>query len=300
MDKMELAKELGYFKEGYSFIDYCLEGAPQSRWICGIISGEKGTYKSNTLLQHGYSMFHGYDSFDQYNRGSITNWEDMDAWNLTLHHVVYRPQNFANIIDEALKEKRPRSWIGWDDIAIHLSTALYSTDREKWEVLSSNWAGFRGLLRVFECTAPSKMDVINFIRSDMNYDIELSGRQIMEVFRWFNRGNLMDPMSVDHYRIDIEKSAVHPERVPPEVWEKYNEMTMSIREEMAAGMRDTLLEMDKPKDAPPKEVKDYPCQCGQVFANASNLRIHQMSKVHKRNMAAKQALEQAAPSVSVS
>ena len=100
------------FKDGYSFIDYCLEGAPESRWICAIISGEKGWYKSVTLLQHGYSVFHGYDSWDESNRGAIENWEDMEAWKMALHYICYRPREFALLIGEALKEHKPRSWIG--------------------------------------------------------------------------------------------------------------------------------------------------------------------------------------------
>lgn len=274
MDKLELALDQGIYHDGWTFLDYCLTGAIESRWICAIISGEKGVYKSNTLLADGYGVFHGYDVFDdQTNKGYITNWDDMPAWELVLHHLVYRPLDFANLIGEALKEHKPKSWIGWDDIRIHLSTSLYSTDREKWEVLSANWAGFRGLLAIFECSAPTKMDVISFIRGDMNFDIELTGRKMKEVYRWFSKGNLYDKMQVDEFRIDIERSPVHPERVPSEIWNRYNDKTLAIREESASTMQTTLVEMDKPVQVITKQPKE--CQYCHKLMNEWNLKTHE-------------------------
>ena len=120
----------------------------------------------------------------------------------------------------------------------------------------------------------------------MNFDVELTGRKIVEVYRWFKKSKYDDPMHVNHYRIDIEKKAVNPNLIPKEVWDQYFQKTISIREESAEGMQETLTEMDKAKgENAAFESLDYPCECGQVFGNAGNLRLHKMGKAHKKAMA---------------
>lgn len=277
-DKLELAKELGVYRDGWRFIDYLLDAAPKEKWVCTIISGEKGSGKSNTLLQHGYSVFHGYDARDDEGRGIIEDWNDMDAWKTTLHYICYRPNHFGKLIDESLKEGTARSWIGWDDIGIHLSTILYSTDRRKWETFATNWVGFRGLLSIFECTAPNKGDVINFIRKDMNYHVELSERQNIDIYRWFKRGNWDDPMKDFNMRIDIElKNRVALDRIPSEVWAEYSNNTKAIREESAQKFRDNMFDLDKPKEEKQVSVRAtlVPCsKCGATM-NQWNLSTHE-------------------------
>lgn len=278
MDKLELALDQGIYFDGWKYSDYCLQGAPQQRWINTTITGEKSTYKSNTLLQDMYTIFHGYDQYDEHNRGSITDWQDMQAWQMVLHYVVYRPLNFDAITDESLKEHCPRAIVGWDDIRIHLSPALYSTNRKRWDVLSSTWAGSRALIAIFECTAPTKGDIIGFIRHDANFDIQTTGRKVKEVYRWFSKGDIFDPGKDNWYRIDIEKTDVHPENVPGEVWQEYYDTTMRIREESALEMKKEMRDMDKPKTeaALPKELKCL--DCGKIFGNSGNLRMHRLSK----------------------
>lgn len=294
MDKLERARELGILKDGWRYIDYALDAAAKYGWICTCRWGEKGTGKSASMLQSGYSAFHGFDEYEEdkqgFKRGIIRVWDDMDAWKTTLAHTVFRPADFSKLLSQVLKEKRRLSWVGWDDINIHFPRSMYSTNRKVWERFSSNWEGFRANLSIFECTAPRKDKIVSFILSDMNWDILISGREKIETTRWFWDKDYYEPEKVNKFRLDIDDDPLIIDRIPKEVWNEYWSRKILLIDENTDGFRTMLDELDKPVV---KRKAEAACPiCGRDMGNEYNLRMH----LSKHNKEKSEAIKIPAPS----
>jgi hypothetical protein len=172
-------------------------------------------------------MFHGFDEFvtigedEQHNeikRGIIRDWTDAKSWGLVLDHTVFRPRDFAFLLQQVLEKKERLSWVGWDDINIHFPRSIYSTNRRIWEQFSRNWEGFRANLSLFECSAPRKEKVVSFILSDMTWDILVSARHRIETTRWFWDKDYYEPEKVNKFRIDVDEDPLDLANVPREFW----------------------------------------------------------------------------------
>lgn len=284
MDKLQRATELGVYRPGWRYIDYALDCPPNYGWIDTIIWGEKGSGKSNLLLQHGYSVFHGFDEFKEIGRaddgteikrGLITDWNDEEAWNRVLDHVVFRPKDFAGLLNTVLKEKERLTWAAWDDVNVHFPKSMYSTNRRIWEKFSRNWEAMRANLSVFECSAPRKDRVVSFILGDMNWDVLVSARHKVESTRWFWEKGKYDPEQVLKFRLDIDDDPIKLENVPRPVWDRYWRKKTTLIDEGTDDFRKMLEDMDNPKTGP--TPGGFPCPvCGKECANSYNLKVHML------------------------
>lgn len=233
-------------------------------------------------MQHGYSVFHGFDEVQTLDgglkRGLVTDWQDMDAWKQVLDNTIFRPNDFAKMLDMVLDKHERLSWVGWDDINIHFPRSMYSTNRKIWEKFSQNWEGFRANLSIFECTAPRKDKVVSFILGDMNWDILVSGRQKIETTRWFWDKDFYEPERVNKFRLDIDKENTDYTHVPSSVWEQYWARKMALINESTEGFREMLKDIDgmpRSAKAASNMGTDFSCaQCGRIFGNAYNLNVH--------------------------
>jgi hypothetical protein len=294
MDKLKRAEDLGVVKPGWRFIDYAFETGPTQGWLEAIIWGEKGSGKSNLMLQHGYTLFHGFDSYEQIgtdsegapiSRGVVTNWEDERAWDLVLEHTIYRPVDFANLLSRALKEGKRIPWVGWDDVDIHLPRSMYSTARTIWENFSRNWAAMRANLSIFECTAPRKDRVVSFLLQDMSFDILVSRRKKVEVSRWLWDKHLDEPEAVIKMRVDVDVEELVIENIPKDVWERYWNRKLAIVDEGSEGFKKTLESIDKPETPVPKPRRKSEAicpNCGRDFVYENILQLH-LIKCKKSN-----------------
>lgn len=278
VEKLERAEELGILKPHWRFIDYCLDAAPNQKWLSAIIWGEKGNGKSDLLLQHGYAVFHGFDAEIEteggFKQGIIQNWRDVEAWKTTLEHIVFRPRDFDTVLDRALEQRKRLSWVGWDDINIHLPRSMYSTDRKRWEAYSTSWEGMRSNFSIFECTAPRKDKVASFVLADMSWDILCSGRQATEYSRWYWDKDFYEPEKVNKYRIDTEKHVLTFANVPQEIWDEYWKRKTMLNDEHTVKFKQMLQESDAPTNGilkkQPKE-----CQYCHKVMNEWNLKTHE-------------------------
>lgn len=278
MDKLERAKFLGIYVSGWRFMDYCLDAIPKYQWIDCVISGEKGAGKSNKLLQDGYRVFHGFDKFETLSsgvkRGIITDYSDMDAWQKTLDHLIFRPYDFGMLVNSALKEKRRLSWIGADDFNLHWPRSLYSTNRRLWEDFARNWEVFRAQLSIFECTVPRKDTVISVILRDINYDCLVSNKHKIETYRWFYDISFFDPNQIIKMRLDIESEELNLYNVPSEVWRKYWDRKQELVDEENTKWGQLLIALD-PKGQAKQEIEYICSKCGRDCDNEHNLRVHE-------------------------
>ena len=281
---VQIAEDLGVVYSGWHFVDYSREAVNHRKWICAIIWGEKGTYKSNTLLQHGYAMFHAPDVQEEIGkdeatnepiyRGVIKDWNDSQAWKSVLEHTVFRPQHFKALVKDAMDKKERIAWVGWDDINIHLPRSMYSTQRNFWQEIARNWEGFRARLSVFECTAPRKDNVVSFILKDMNWDILNTGRQISDVRNWRWYRDFSEPMRVLSTSIKIDEDRLEPHHVPDDVWAEYEERKNQIIDTESEGLIKTMDEIDKPRLGDKKHSAIVTCEgCGKLM-NEWNYKTH--------------------------
>lgn len=273
-DKRQNAKTLGLIKTGWRFTDYCLFGKDREEWIASSIIGIKGAGKSNAMLQHGYTMFHGYDEFDEFNRGSVTNWSDMSAWEKVLRYICYRREDFARVLSEAKKSSRPIPWTGWDDIGIHLSTALYSMHREEWDAMQTCWNGIRGEISVFECTAPRKDDIVGFIRRDCPWSMTAISRSRVRINYWYTDESLKDRTQEYDFRIDMQNEPLNIYNVPSEIWTRYKERTQELRHESTDIMIEKLLSLGSPEPSPIAKNKVKYCEGCKRWFNEANFLTH--------------------------
>lgn len=279
-DKLERARTLGVLKDGWRLVDYCLDTVPKFGWLCAIIWGEKGVGKSALLLQHGYTMFHRFDEFEEDSRGFrhgvITDWTDLDAWKKTMDYVVFRPADFSKLLGTVLKEKKRLAWVGWDDINIHFPRSMYSTNRRIWEQFSRNWEGFRANLSVFECSAPRKDTVVSFILKDMNWDVLVSGRKKVETVRWFWDRDLYEPEKVLKMRLDVDDQELDIGRIPRPVWDEYWKRKVQLIEESTEDFQKMLEDLDRPASTK-ASLGGFSCEvCGKECANEYNLKVHKL------------------------
>jgi hypothetical protein len=210
----------------------------------------------------------------------ITDWQDMEAWQMTMAHLVFRPQHFRKIVQESMKQDIRLKWIGWDDINIHLPRSMYTTKRQVWEELSRNWEGFRSTLSVFECTAPRKDKVVSFVLADMNWDILNSGRLVSDVQRWMWDRDFYEPEKVNKSSIKVEELKLVRDRVPSEVWKEYWDRRKQINTEETEGLLSTLDSIDKSNQKLTATPSISKCQyCGKPIAGEWNLKMHEMKCV---------------------
>ena len=266
-------------------MDYAQACGPSFGWLCALDWGEKGSGKSNTMLQHGYTMFHAPDRLETVGRaedgtpitrGIVDRWDDMEAWEKVLRYTVFRPRDFSGLLNTVIKQGRRLAWVGWDDINIHFPRSMYSTNRKIWEQFSKNWEGFRANLSVFECSAPRKDAVVSFILHDMNWDCLVSARHRVELTRWFWDKDFYEPEKVNKFRIDVDTEELVLEHIPKEVWDQYWQRKIALTDESTASFQQMLDDMDRPpEEKAAKPAKDYTCpNCGRDMGNGYNLRMH--------------------------
>lgn len=259
-------------------------------WLCNIIWGEKGFGKSNRLLQNGYTVFHGFDSFEEVGndpdtgepiqRGVIEDWGEPSAWQNVLNYTIFRPKDFANMLIVVLEKKQRLSWVGWDDINIHFPRSMYSTNRKLWEQFSRNWEGFRPNLSIFECSAPRKDTVVSFILKDMNWDTLVSGRKKVETVRWFWDRDFYEPEKVNKFRLDVDSDPLEIGHVPDWVWKEYWRRKMDLIDESTVAFREMLQSIDNlgMVQEPSKDQGTFICDvCKRSFGNSYNLRVHKLT-----------------------
>lgn len=280
--KLTRAKELGILRDGWRFVDYCMEAQPIQGWICNVRWGEKGSLKSYSTLCSGYQLFHGFDEYEPYGenvkRGITTKWDDYDAWRNVLKYTVFRPKDFSEMLRSVLKEGKRLTWVCWDDINIHFPRSMYSTNRRMWEQFSKNWEGFRGNLSIFECNAPRKDTVVSFILKDMNWDMLHSSRKKVEIHRWYWDEDYYEPEKVNKFRLDVEDEIIDRNRMPADIWKEYWDRKMALINESTSEFIQMLEEIDKPEQQR-KTMQSICSVCQRDCGNNFNWKRH-MSKSH--------------------
>lgn len=276
VDKIERAIDLGVLVSGWSFTDYALDCIPNYGWIDNVISGEKGAGKSNYLLQSGYRLFHGFDRFEVMEngrkKGFIDNYEDMEAWEKTLAHLIFRPADFAKLLRRVMKDGRRLSWLGADDFNLHFPRSMYSTNRAMWEEFQKSWEAFRAQLSVFQCTVPNKSTVISVILRDLNFDTLVSNRHKVENYRWYYDISYFRSEEVVKLRVDIEYEDLKLSNVPKEIWARYWQRKQTLVDQETGRFQRMLEDMETAAEEKPES---YICpKCRRDMGNAYNHKIH--------------------------
>lgn len=150
---LKTAIKYGVIKPGWSCIDYMYYAAKHHGWESNIISGPKGTLKSNLLLQHGMAIY-----------------KDMDE--VKKHFITGNGQKLFDLMQEALDHDVSIPWVGIDDIATIFPGSMYFSDRSSYSEMQSTWEASRTVINCFEASCVIKRKVAKFILEDVTGDIK--------------------------------------------------------------------------------------------------------------------------------
>jgi hypothetical protein len=143
---------MGAVRPGWSAIDYMRYAALHHGWESTCISGQKGTLKSNLLLQHGLAL-----------------WGSLDK---VFEHFVTDQDRLFDLIEYAIDNDVLLPWIGVDDIAMIFPKSLYFTKRRLYSELQASWEAVRTVFANFEFSCVIKRKVATFILEDITADIK--------------------------------------------------------------------------------------------------------------------------------
>lgn len=185
----KLASKYGVMVPGWSCIDYMRDAVKNMGWESTCVSGQKGSAKSNLVLQHGKAIYGSTEKADKY-------------------LVTERPQLF-DLMQEALDTDRRLAWVGVDDIAALFPKSLYFTHRKLYSKMQSSWETVRTVMNNFEFSCTLKNKVASFILADITGDIICYNRQgevksHYDYQRWLWLRSLKDPTRMIPKLIRIE------------------------------------------------------------------------------------------------
>lgn len=149
---LKYAIQMGAVRPGWSAIDYMRYAAQHHGWESTCIAGQKGSLKSNLLLQHGLAIY--------------GNLEEV------LKHFVTEQGRLFELIDYAIENEKLLPWIGVDDIAMIFPKSLYFTKRKLYSELQASWEAVRTVFANFEFSCVIKRKVATFILEDITSDIK--------------------------------------------------------------------------------------------------------------------------------
>jgi hypothetical protein len=187
------AEKYGVIKRGWSCIDYMRYAATRHGWESTCISGQKGSLKSNLLMQHGLTIY--------------GNMADVQK-----HFITSRKQ-LLNLMEDAINNEICIPWVGVDDIAALFPKSLYFTHRKMYSKLQSAWETVRTVMSNFEFTCVIKRKVASFILEDITGDIKCYNPVFVndtpikghyDYRRWLWLRNLKDPTTDIAKLISVE------------------------------------------------------------------------------------------------
>jgi len=169
-----LAIKYGTIIPGFTAIDYLRKAARDHGWESTALVGDKGSGKSNLLLQRGFAIY--------------------QDWDKVFRHVVTERDQLMNLLDT--QDLIP--WIGVDDIGTIFPSSLYNSDRELYTELKSSWETVRTKMSCFDFSMTRKNKVAAFILEDITGDILCFNRtgdikSHYDYQRWLWLRNIKDP-----------------------------------------------------------------------------------------------------------
>ncbi len=182
----EMAEKYGVIHRGFSGVDYLRYAIKNHGWESTSIGGQKGSAKSNLLLQRGYAIYQ--------------DWEKVNR------HTITTKDQFIEILDT--DQRIP--WLAVDDIAALFPRSIYFTDRKLYSELQKNWETLRTIVNCFDFTATRKNKVATFILEDITGDIICYNRtgdlvSHYDYQRWLWLRNLKDPTDMIAKMIRVEE-----------------------------------------------------------------------------------------------
>jgi hypothetical protein len=186
---LEMAVKYGVVKRGWTAADYMIEAVKNYGSENTGITGQKGTAKSNLLMQRGYIIY--------------------KDWDLVREHTITEIDPFLDLIENAIENKERIPWLGLDDVATIFPASLYFTDRKLYSDLKSSWETTRTVFANIDRTAKRKNKVASFITEDITGDIITYDRRgellaHYDYRRWLWLRDLKDPTQMKPKLIAVE------------------------------------------------------------------------------------------------
>lgn len=187
------AEKYGVIHRGWSCIDYMRHASKTHGWESTCISGPKGTFKSNLLLQHGLAMYGTMDIVKQ--------------------HFITSKKKLLELMNYAINNEICVPWVGIDDAAALFPKSLYFTQRKLYSKLTSAWETVRTVFANFEFTCVIKRKVATFLLEDITGDIKCYNpifvgstpiKSHYDYRRWLWLRNLKDPATDIAKLISVE------------------------------------------------------------------------------------------------
>lgn len=187
------AEKYGVIKRGWSCIDYMRYASQRHGWESTCISGQKGTLKSNLMMQHGLAIY-----------GNIPD---------VMNHFVTSRKKLLDLMEDAINREICIPWIGVDDIAALFPKSLYFTHRKMYSKLQAAWETVRTVMANFEFTCVIKRKVAGFILEDITGDVKCYNPIFVndtpikchyDYRRWLWLRNLKDPTTDIAKLISVE------------------------------------------------------------------------------------------------
>lgn len=179
---LKTAEKYGVIKRGWSCVDYMRYAVDRHGWESNCISGQKGTLKSNLLIQHGLAIY-----------------GDMQT---TMKHFVTNRKKLLDLMEYAINNGICIPWVGVDDIAAIFPKSLYFTHRKMYSKLQAAWETVRTVMSNFEFSCVLKHKVAGFILEDITADTKCYNPVFVkdtpikchyDYRRWLWLRNLKDP-----------------------------------------------------------------------------------------------------------
>lgn len=174
----QVAEKYGVIKRGYTAVGYLRYAIKNYGWESHAITGDKGSAKSNLLLQRGLAIY--------------KNIKDVET------HTVTKRMQLLDHMRNAIDNNERIPWLGVDDIGTLFPASLYFTNRKLYSKLQSTWETVRTVMNCFDFTCTRKNKVANFILEDITGDIVCYNRvgdikSHYDYRRWLWLRSLKDP-----------------------------------------------------------------------------------------------------------
>lgn len=185
----QIAEKYGVVKRGFTAIQYLRYAIKNYGWESHAITGDKGSAKSNLLLQRGLAIYKDIKEVEK--------------------HTVTERNQLLNHMRNAIENNERIPWLGVDDIGTLYPASLYFTNRKMYSKLQSTWETVRTVMNCFDFTCTRKNKVANFILEDITGDIVCYNRIAdikghYDYRRWLWLRSLKDPTKNIAKLISIE------------------------------------------------------------------------------------------------
>ena len=185
----QIAEKYGVVKRGFTAIQYLRYAIKNYGWESHAITGDKGSAKSNLLLQRGLAIYKDINEVEK--------------------HTVTERNQLLDHMRNAIENNERIPWLGVDDIGTLYPASLYFTNRKMYSKLQSTWETVRTVMNCFDFTCTRKNKVANFILEDITGDIvcynrigDIKGHY--DYRRWLWLRSLKDPTKNIAKLISIE------------------------------------------------------------------------------------------------